>query len=139
MSARHHFSFVLEELAESPLAPRVWTRSMFGSLAVYVDEKIVFMLRRKQAAATLRDDGVWVASLPEHGASLQREFPALRPIELFESRGREGFAGWWNLPEHEEGFEETALELCRLLIKGDPRIGKLPNAGKARKKPKKRV
>jgi hypothetical protein len=133
-AAKHPFSFVLDELAESVASPRIRTRSMFGSLAVYVDEKIVFMLRRKQTPATLRDDGIWVASLPEFGASLRREFPSLRPIELFESYGKDAFTGWWNLPEHEEGFEGTALELCRLVTKGDPRIGKVPKGRKSKKK-----
>jgi len=99
---------------------------MFGSLAVYVDEKIVFLLRRKQDRKTLRDDGIWVATMPEHCASLKRDFPTLRPIELFAGSGRAGFSAWLNLPEDEEGFEEAALQACRLVIAGDPRIGKVP-------------
>jgi hypothetical protein len=109
---------------------RVRTRSMFGSLAVYVDEKIVFFLRRKPDPGSLRDNGIWVASIPEHYASLVREFPALRPIELFRSRA---FTGWLNLPESEEGFEEAALGVCALVIRGDPRIGKVPKKRKSRK------
>src|SRR5215472_16997425 len=38
--------FVLDALA--PISP--WTRPMFGCLAVYVDEKIVLILRDKQRA-----------------------------------------------------------------------------------------
>ena len=120
------FPFVLEELQDSMLAPRVRTRAMFGSHAVYVDRKIVFILRQKDDPKTLRDNGVWVATQPEHNASLLREFPALRPIELFARRGRTAFTGWLNLPETEDGYEEAALALCRLVIAGDPRIGKVP-------------
>ena len=122
------FPFVLDELLESHLAPRVHTRPMFGCLAVYVGEKIVFVLRRKQDRSTLRDDGIWVATLPEHNESLLEEFPVLRRIEMFQTRGQKAFTGWLNLPEHEEYFEETALAVCRRVIEGDPRIGKIPSS-----------
>ena len=120
------FQFVIEALEESPLTTRVRTRKMFGSLAVYVDEKIVFLLRRKQGE-TARDDGIWIASNQEHIESLKQDFPVLRSIELFESRGRAGFSNWLNLPEDQESFEETALELCRLVVNYDKRIGRIPN------------
>ena len=122
------FAFVLEELLDSNLAPRVHTRPMFGCHAVYVDEKIVFILRQKQEKKTLRDDGVWVAMLPEHTESIKREYPSLRPIELFASGGRKSFSGWLNLPATEDGFEETVLAICRQVIHGDPRLGKVPKS-----------
>ena len=122
------FPFVLEELEASRLVSRVSTRAMFGSHAVYVDRKIIFILRQKDDPKTRRDNGIWVATKPEHNESLLRDFPALRPIELFAARGRKGFYGWLNLPDSGDGFEETALALCRLVIAGDPRIGKIPNS-----------
>ena len=120
------FQFVLEALEDSPLSARLRTRKMFGSLAVYVDEKIVFVLRRRQGE-TARDDGIWIASKQEYIASLKQEFPVLRSIEMFEGTGRTGFSNWLNLPEDQETFEETALELCRLVIHQDKRIGRIPN------------
>jgi hypothetical protein len=98
---------------------------MFGSRAIYVDQKIVFILRRKQNPKTLRDDGIWIATSPEHKESLHRALPSLRPIEVFAERA---MMTWLNLPEHEDGFEEAALEACRMVIRGDERIGKIPNA-----------
>ncbi len=120
------FSFVLEELLDSGIASQVRTRAMFGSHAVYVEERIVFILRQRQHAKTIRDNGVWVATAPAHTASVRRQYPALREIELFAARGKSGFAGWLNLPASDEAFEETALDLCRLVIHGDPRVGKIP-------------
>ena len=57
--------FVLEALgAVSP-----WTRPMFGCTAIYVEDKIVLILRdkRKQSA----DNGVWLCTTAEHHASLR--------------------------------------------------------------------
>lgn len=107
---------------------------MFGSHAVYVDQRIVFILRQKDDPKTLRDNGVWVATQPEHNESLLRDFPALRPIKLFAKRGRTGFAGWLNLPDTDDSFEEAALSLCRLVIAGDPRIGKIPKSRSPRRR-----
>ncbi len=101
---------------------------MFGSHAVYIDEKIVFILRQKDDPQTRRDDGLWVAIAPDAAESVLRDFPALRPIELFAAMGRKGFSGWMNLPVGNDGFEETALALCRRVIDGDPRLGKIPKS-----------
>jgi hypothetical protein len=121
MPAPTPFTFVLDELRESPLAPRVRTRPMFGAVAVYIDQRIVFILRRKQNN-TRSDDGVWIAAAPEHMATLQRELPMLRPLSIFTTKG------WMNLPEDSSGFEEAALLACRLVIRGDARIGRVPKA-----------
>ena len=127
------YSFVLEEL-QSFLSPdRLRVRPMFGCHALYVDEKIVFILRRKGNPETVRDDGMWVALAgPEQSNSLAKDFPALREIEIFKGQGRQGFASWLNLPENEDGFEEAALEMCRLVSKRDSRIGKVPKPRKKR-------
>lgn len=117
------FAFVLEELA--PLEP--YTRQMFGCTAIYVGEKIVFILReRKEHPA---DNGVWIATTAEHHASLQREFPSMRSILLFET---EGPTGWQNLPAESDEFEDSVLKACTLVKRKDPRIGKVP-ASRAKK------
>ncbi len=115
------FEFVLEELA--PLAP--WTRPMFGSTAVYVDERIVFILRDGKKDA---DNGVWVATTKEHHASLRRELPSLRSIAVFGV----GETGWQVLPVDADGFEGSVLRACALVRAGDPRIGKVPKTKKKR-------
>jgi len=111
------FDFVLVELAE--LGP--FTRPMFGCTAVYVDDKIVFILRDKGKPRA--DDGVWVATVHEHHASLRRELPMLRSISVL---AEGGVTGWQMIPVDAEGFEEGALRACALVRAGDPRIGKVP-------------
>jgi hypothetical protein len=133
------YSFVFEELQSRLSVDRIRVNPMFGSHALYVDDKIVFILRRKDDPNTARDNGVWVAMPPERVDSVARQFPAMRPIEMFQTAGRTGFSGWLNLPESEDGFEESAFELCRLIASGDPRIGKFPKPkSKARKSSKRR-
>lgn len=115
------FEFVLDELAEC----EPWTRLMFGCTAVYVGEKIVFILRYKPDRND-GYDGIWVATAREHHASLRGELPNLCSIGLF----GEGETNWQMLPVNAPDFEESALLACALVLAGDPRIGKVPNAKK---------
>jgi hypothetical protein len=116
--------FVLEALES--LHP--WTRPMFGCIAVYVDEKIVLILRDRPASP--RDNGVWLATSREHHDSLREEFPRMRSIEVFES----GVTSWQVLAADDGEFEDFALRACALIRAGDPRIGKTPKPKSRRPK-----
>ena len=116
------FDFVLAELEE--LGPV--TRPMFGCHAVYVDEKIVFILRDK---GDRRDDGVWVATTREHHAALRRDLPSMRSITVLAGGG---VTGWQLLPAESDDFEESALFACELVRRRDVRIGKVPGAKRSR-------
>lgn len=111
------FDFVLEELAA--LEPS--TRPMFGCTAVYLDERIVFVLRKKGGS----DDGVWVAYEPAREQQVLALLPRLQPIELFGNS-----RSWRKLAADSESFEEDVLQACALLRRGDERLGKLPDARK---------
>jgi hypothetical protein len=113
--------FVLDALAA--IAPR--TRSMFGCLAIYVGDKIVLLLRDRPTETA--DNGVWLATTHEHHESLHREFPNMRSIRLL---GKE-VTSWQVLPVDAPDFEESAICACELVIRRDPRIGKVPK-GKPR-------
>src|SRR2546430_15864843 len=89
--------FVLDAIAS--LSPR--TRPMFGCVAVYVEEKIVLILRDKPGADA--DNGVWLATTTEHHESLRREFPQMRSIGVL---GKE-VTGWQVLAAGAAGLEET--------------------------------
>ncbi|MGC9993963.1 MAG: hypothetical protein ABSE79_01475 [Terriglobia bacterium] len=112
------FEFVLDGIAA--LSP--YTRPLFGCIAVYVQDKIVFVLRDKRTSR--EDNGVWLATTREHHESLRREFPSMRSIKVL---GTE-VTGWQVLPADEPDFEEAALRACELILAGDPRIGKGPGA-----------
>jgi hypothetical protein len=118
--------FVLEALAV--LSP--WTRSMFGCLAVYVEDKIVLILRDRPNATA--DNGVWLATTCEHHQSLRRAFPNMRSISVLGKK----VTGWQLLPADAPDFEESALAACELVAAGDPRIGKVPGAKRAKSRRK---
>jgi hypothetical protein len=110
--------FVLDAIAS--LSPR--THPMFGCLAVYVQDKIVVILRDKRDGTA--DNGVWLATTVEHHASLSGEFPNMRSIRVLGKK----VTGWQVLPADAPDFEESALRACELIVAGDPRIGKVPGA-----------
>jgi hypothetical protein len=97
---------------------------MFGSFAVYVGEKIVFALRDRHDWK--QDNGVWIATTPEHHGSLREELPGMRSIALF---GVDQ-TGWQVLPADDDRFEKMVYRACELIHEGDPRIGKIPKKRK---------
>jgi len=98
---------------------------MFGCLAVYIQEKIVLILRDKRDKTA--DNGVWLATTEEHHESLRREFPNMRSIRIFGKK----VTGWQVLPADAPDFEQSSLRACELVLARDPRIGKVPGARRA--------
>ena len=114
------YVFVLDALAE--LSP--WTRPMFGCTAVYIEDKIVLVLREKPGPSP--DNGVWLATTIENHDSLRREFPNMRSIQVLGNK----VTGWQVLPADTSDFEEAAMHACELVLARDPRIGKVPKSRK---------
>jgi hypothetical protein len=115
-------AFVLEAIAA--VSPE--TRPLFGCLAVYVKDKIVFALRDKRND-TAEDDGLWLATTVEHHESLRRDFPNMRSIRVVGKK----LTGWQVLPADAPDFEEASLRACEYVVAGDPRIGKVPASRRA--------
>jgi hypothetical protein len=122
------FDFVVDELAS--LSPYV--KPMFGAYAIYIENKIVLILRDKNQDF---DSGVWLATTIEHHSSLQKVFPSMRSISIFGP----GPTGWQSLPLDSEDFEESVLRACELILKNDVRIGKIPKLKKSKKLKSKRT
>lgn len=104
------------------------TRPMFGCLAVYVTERIVFILRDSRDHKA--DNGVWLATRPDDHESLRREFPNMRSIQMF---GTE-VTSWQVLPADASDFEESVMRACDLVLARDPRIGRVPTPRRPRKR-----
>ncbi len=118
------FDFVLEQLFSRE--PRV--RPMFGCHAIYVGDKIMLILRNK-AGEHEDDNGVWIATKFEHHETLKKLFPAMRSIQVLGN----GETNWQILPIDVEDFEESAIKICDLILKDDPRIGNVPKARKKKR------
>lgn len=117
------FEFVLEQFYSA----NVEIRPMFGCFALYVHNKIVLILRKKESS--VKDNGVWLATDKEHHSSLKQEFPSMRSISVF--GGKE--SNWKNLPADANDFEEMVIHACELILRGDNRIGRKTKAKAARK------
>lgn len=119
------YPFVVEALM--PLQPEV--RPMFSGFAVYVGDKIVMMLR--DSLKSPADNGVWLvfseSARPDDAATL-RDFPSLRRIGLLGGK----IAHWRLIPADSPTFESEALRACELLLKRDPRFGRVPQSRKSR-------
>jgi hypothetical protein len=118
------FEFVLEELASA----NPYTKPMFGCVSVYIDDKIMLVLREKDSVP--RDNGLWIATTEEHHESLKKQFPKMRSISIFGAK-----SSWQLIPSDADDFEPMAVSICDLILKRDARIGKIPNS----KKPKKSI
>ena len=112
------FDFVLDYL--HPKNPVV--KSLFSAYGVYVDGKIVFALRDRKDFP--EDNGVWIATTVEHHASLRKILPSMRSIKLLGKR----VTGWQVLPASSDDFEASVIRACELVLKGDPRIAKIPKS-----------
>ena len=114
-------AFLLDALA--PLDPEV--RRMFSGFAVYIGDRIVCMLRDHHKSP--RDNGLWLVlsdTANPADPALRREFPSIRPIELLGDKIRH----WLLIPSDSPGFETEALHACDLLLRHDPRIGRIPES-----------
>jgi hypothetical protein len=114
-------AFIVEAL--TPLNPEV--RRIFSGFGVYLGDRIVCMLR--ESPKSPRDNGLWLVlsdSMDPADQELHREFPSLRPIELL----RKKIGHWLLLPSDSPSFETEALHACDLLLRHDPRFGRIPNS-----------
>lgn len=116
IARRIPFEFVLDELEEL----RPTTKPMFGCTAVYVDGRIVLVLRERGDHPD--DNGVWIATAREHHPSLRATFPEMRSIALL-AGGTGNETAWQLLPIDSADFEDSAVRACALILRRDPRIG----------------
>lgn len=118
------FEFVVEALESvQPVIGR-----MFGCFSIYVGGKIVLILRDRKDST--QDNGVWIATTAVHHESLAAELPSMRSIAIFGP----GPTGWQVIPSESDSFDQEVEILCRLIRRGDVRVGKIPKAKKPKKK-----
>jgi len=98
---------------------------MFSGFAVYLGDYIVCMLRDHEKSP--RDNGVWLVlseGTDPTDPELRREFPSIRSIEFLGDK----IAHWLLIPSDSPDFEIEALHACDLLLRHDPRFGRIPKS-----------
>ena len=113
--------FVVEALAR--LNPEV--RRMFSGFAIYVGDLLICMLR--ESPKSPRDNGVWLVlseGMDPADRGLRSEFPSLRSIELLGGK----IGHWLLIPSDGRDFEAEAMHACDLLLRHDPRLGRIPQS-----------
>src|ERR1700761_2824616 len=108
------FDFVFDYLPAGIVA-----KKMFGMHYLYFGKRIMLILRQGAKRPDL--NGIWVATETIHHKSLMSIIPALTFFHM-NSDGQP--SGWLFLQDSAGDFEEAAIELCKLISHGDPRIGR---------------
>jgi len=122
------FDFVFDYL----LPLEVTVKQMFGLWAIYLDKKIMLILRqRKNNPGT---NGVWIATTREHHKSLKTNLPSLCSISTYSEGIME--TEWQLLPVDADDFEASVRKVCELIKHGDLRIGRTPKTRKIKSKTK---
>ncbi len=112
-------AFVLDALA--PLQPEVGR--LFSGFAVYSGDRLLAVLRNSEKSP--EDNGVWLVlaeGTDPADKSLRQDLPALREIHLLHGKMRH----WLLLPSDDGAFETLALQACDLMVRRDPRFGRVP-------------
>jgi hypothetical protein len=112
------FDFIFDYLL--PIETTV--KPFFGMFAIYSGEKLLLMLRERDNQPGL--NGIWIATARGGQESLKKALPALRTVSGPKAKNPE--TGWQMISATADDFEETAIRVCELIIRRDPRIGKIP-------------
>ncbi len=121
------YDFILEELGNIVTG----IKPMFGAYGIYRDDQILMILRKKEKFDN--DTGMWLGVVNGEYDSIRKTIPELRDLEMFGP----GPTQWQVLGEDLDNFEEVALQICALIKKKDPRIGRTPKTRLKKKTAKK--
>jgi len=102
-----------------------FTRRMFGGLAAYLFERQMLLLIEPTRSGRWKWHGVLICTDYKHHASMQAEFPVLRPHEVLRK--------WLFIDSTHEDFESTMEAVTRRIASNDPRFGILPKSAKPKR------
>ena len=99
-------------------------KPMFGMYAVYAGGRILLMLRDREDRPEL--NGIWVAVPREYQPGIRTAIPLLSLLPVDEKENDR--SDWLLLAASEGTFEDSAVNICELIVRSDRRIGKTPKA-----------
>ena len=114
------YDFILDYLPRD-----VVVKQTFGMYYIYLDKKIVLLLRK--LSKNLNLNGIWIATMKEYHESLKLDIPAIAGFVL--DNGEMHDSGWQMIREDDDDFEASAIRVCELISHRDKRIGKETNKG----------
>jgi hypothetical protein len=114
------YDFVLDNLSR-----HVVVKAQFGMHYVYLNQKLMLMLRKTTKQDGL--NGIFVATLKTHHQSLAEDVPELTDFQL--DTGEKYESHWRFIPEDADDFEGSAIKVAELISRGDHRIGKATKVG----------
>jgi hypothetical protein len=114
------YDFVFDYLPDN-----IVVRPMFGMHYIYLNKKIILILRRINKNHDL--NGIWIATSKEHHQSLEGDVPSLTDFVL--DNGDMHDSGWRLIREDDDNFETSAILICEMISHGDKRIGKETKGG----------
>lgn len=112
---RFRNEWILEAISEHPT---FFTKGMFGGLAVYLFERQMLVLVEPTKSGRWNWHGVLVCTGHEHHASLQAEFPGLKPHNVL--------GKWLFIDSADEDFESTMEAVVNRIAGNDSRFGIVP-------------
>jgi hypothetical protein len=112
------FDFILDFLI--PLD--VTVKQVFGLWAIYVNEKIMLILRQRMDYPDT--NGIWIATNQEHHKSLKVDLPSIHSISNYSHGIKE--SEWQVIPVDSDDFESSARKVCDFIKHNDHRIGRIP-------------
>ena len=117
------FDFIFDYL----LPIEIEVKPFFGMFAIYANNKLLLLLRERDKET--EKNGIWIATVGNGVETLKAELPG--SLVLFERKSRKD--EWLLISSDEDAFERSAIRLCELIVRRDPRIGRIPKP-RARKR-----
>lgn len=111
------FPFIFDYL----LSLDIKIKPMFGMWSIYLDDKIMLILRQRDKNP--QSNSIWVATHKEFHRSLKKDIPVLTSISSEEKE-------WILISEENKTFETSARKVCDLILNKDIRIGRIPKTKK---------
>jgi hypothetical protein len=108
--------------------PSLFTKRMFGGLAVYLFERQMLVLVEPTKTGRWKWNGVLVCTDRERQPSIQTDFPSLAPHAVLRK--------WLFIDSRHEDFEATMEAVAKRMAGNDPRFGIVPSSAKSARRPK---
>ena len=98
----------------------LFTKSMFGGLAVYLFGRLMMLLVEPTKTGRWKWHGVLIGTDREHHASIRADFPALAPHFVL--------GKWLYIDSTHKAFESTMEGVAARMMRNDHRFGVAPRS-----------